>query len=49
MHREVEQAGGTYVLQESSELTRGEFVQENEVLRLENTIPWQKFAETTET
>ena len=49
IHREVEQAGGTCALRESSEDYGGEFAQENEALRSENTIPWQKFAETTET
>jgi hypothetical protein len=39
MQREVEQAGGTYVLRESSEAYGSEFAQENEVLRSENTIP----------
>jgi hypothetical protein len=49
MHREVEQEGGTYVRRESSEAYGGEFAQEKEVLRSQNMIPWQKFAETTET
>jgi len=47
MHREVEQAGGTYARRESSEAYGGEFAQENEAPI--NTIPWQKFAETAET
>jgi hypothetical protein len=38
MHREVEQAYGMYVLRQSNEAYRGEFVQENEVLRSENTF-----------
>jgi hypothetical protein len=38
MHREVEQAGRTYTLRESSEAYGGEFVQENEVLTPENTM-----------
>jgi hypothetical protein len=46
MHREVEQAGGTYTLQESSEAYGHEFARENEVLTLKNTIPWQRFAAT---
>jgi hypothetical protein len=29
-------------------LTGAEFAQENEPLTLENTIPWQKFAEIAE-
>jgi hypothetical protein len=49
MYREVEQAGGTYALREHSEAYSGEFARENESLRAENTIPWQKFAETAET
>jgi hypothetical protein len=49
MHREVEPAGGTYALRQSSEAYGGEFAHENEVLRSENTIPWQKFLETAET
>jgi hypothetical protein len=49
MHREVEQEGGTYVRRESSEAYGGEFAQEKEVLRSQNMILWQKFAETTET
>jgi hypothetical protein len=49
LHREVEQAGGTYALREHSEAYSGEFARENEALRPENTIPWQQFAETAET
>ena len=30
-------------------LMGGEFAQENEVLTLDNTVPWQKFTETAET
>jgi hypothetical protein len=41
MHREVEQADGTYALRESSEAYGGEFAQENEALTPKNTIPWQ--------
>jgi hypothetical protein len=49
LYREVEQAGGTYALRESSEVYGGEFAQENVPLTPENRIPWQKFAKTTET
>jgi len=49
MHREVEQAGGTYALRESSEAYGGEFAQENGARTPKSTIPWQKFAETAET
>jgi hypothetical protein len=38
MHREVEQAGGTYAQRESSEAYVGEFAQENEALTLKNMI-----------
>ncbi len=49
MHREVEQAGGTYALREHSEAYGSEFAHETEALTPENTILWQKFAETAET
>ena len=42
MHREVEQAGGTYALREQSEAYGGEFASENGALTPKNTIPWQK-------
>lgn len=45
MHREVEQADGTYALRESSEAYRANFTRENKALRSENTIPQQKSAE----
>jgi hypothetical protein len=41
MHREVEGAGGTYALRESSEPYGSEIAGENETLTPENTIPWQ--------
>jgi hypothetical protein len=47
MHREVEQAGMTHALRESSEAYRCELAQENEALRPKNTILWQKLVETT--
>jgi hypothetical protein len=49
MYREVEQADATYALRKQSEAYGQEFTQENETLRPENTILWQKFIETTET
>jgi hypothetical protein len=49
MHREVEQPGGTYALQESSEAYGREFAPENEILILKNTIPWQRFTATAKT
>jgi hypothetical protein len=49
MHREVEQAGGTYALREQSEAYGGEFASENGALTPENTIPWRKNADTAET
>jgi hypothetical protein len=42
MHREVEQAVGTYALRELSEDYGREFAPENEALGPENTIPWQQ-------
>jgi hypothetical protein len=42
MHREVEQAGGTYALRESIEAYyRREFAHESEALTPKNTIPWR--------
>jgi hypothetical protein len=38
MHREVEQADGTFALRESSEAYGREVAQENEALTPENTI-----------
>jgi hypothetical protein len=49
MPREVEQAGRTYALRELREAYGREFAWKNEGLTLKNTIPSQKFAETTET
>ncbi|MGH7825461.1 MAG: hypothetical protein ACREQ7_09850 [Candidatus Binatia bacterium] len=49
MHREVEQAGGTYALREPGEAYAGEFASENDALTPENTIPWEKNAATAET
>jgi hypothetical protein len=49
MHREIEQAGGTYTLREPSEAYGAEFAHENEALRSENTISWQQTDEISET
>ena len=49
MHREIAQAGGTYALRKPGEAYRGKFDSESDALRVENTLPWQKIAETAET
>jgi hypothetical protein len=51
MHCEVEaeQARRTYALRESSEAHGREFAPENDVLTLNNTSPWQRFAATAKT
>jgi hypothetical protein len=49
VHREIEQADKMHTLLESSKAYGCEFAEENEALTPENTIPWQKFAETAET
>jgi hypothetical protein len=43
------EVGGTYNLREQSEAYGDEFASENETLMPDNTIPWEKIAETTET
>jgi len=48
MHREVVQVGGTYTLREQSETYAGNFVSENDALMQDNTIPWEKNAESSE-
>ena len=48
MYREVEQADATYALRKQSEAYGQEFTQENETLRPEDTIPWQRSTETAE-
>jgi hypothetical protein len=49
MQREIAQAGGTYALREPGEAYKGEFDNESDALRAENTLPWQRIAETAET
>ena len=49
MHREVAEVGGMYTLREQSEAYAGDFGSESDALMPENTIPWQKNAESTET
>ena len=49
VHRESEQLGGGYALRERSEAYAGEFPHENATLTLENTVIWEKNAETAET
>jgi hypothetical protein len=46
MHREVEQAGGTYALRERGEAYNGNFASKSERLSLENTVLWNENAET---
>jgi len=49
VHRVIENAGVTSVLRERREAYGAEFASENHALRPENTIPWQKIAESSET
>ena len=50
IHREVGASRwDVCAARKSSEPYGGGFAQENETLRSEDTIPWQKFAETTGT
>jgi hypothetical protein len=49
LHRELEQADGTYALRESGEAYRGQFDIKNEALRLENTLPWERIPEVAAT
>jgi REP-associated tyrosine transposase len=44
LHREVEQLDGSYALRESGEVYRTNFDTQNESLRLENTLPWERIA-----
>ena len=48
-YREVAEVGGTYTLREQSEAYAGDFGSESATLMPDNTIPWQKNAENTET
>jgi putative transposase len=49
MRREVAEMSGTYRLREQSEAYAGDFASESDVLMPDNTIPWEKNAENTET
>jgi putative transposase len=49
MYREVAPIGGMYTLREQSEAYAGNFASENDALMLDNTIPWEKSAESAET
>ncbi len=42
LHRDRERVDGTYVLRESCEAYSGQFDTENESLRPENTLPWER-------
>ena len=48
-HRAIEQIDGAYTLREEAEAYDGDFGNESEPLRLENTILWDENAATTET
>jgi hypothetical protein len=49
MYREVVEVDATYALREPSETYGGGFAGENDGLRVENTISWEKNAERAET
>ena len=49
MHREVVQLDGTYTLREESESYGRHFASENDALMTDNTILWEKNAESAET
>jgi hypothetical protein len=42
LHRELEQIDGTYALRKSGEAYRGQFDSQNEALRPENTLSWER-------
>ena len=48
-YREVAEVGGMYTLREQSEAYAGDFGSESDALMPENTILWEKNAESTET
>jgi hypothetical protein len=48
-YREIAGVGGMYTLREQSEAYAANFAGENDALTLDNTILWQKNAESTET
>jgi hypothetical protein len=49
LHREFEQIDGTYAFRASGEAYRGQFGSKNEVLRPENTLPWERINEVAAT
>ena len=49
MHREVAEMGGTYTLRGQGEAYAGDFAGENDALTPDNTFPWEKSTEGTET
>ena len=49
MHRDIAKVGGTYALREESEAYASDFGSQNEPLRPDNTILWDKNAESAET
>jgi len=49
MHREVAEVGGTHTLRERSEAYADDFASESDALMPDNTIPWEKNAESTQT
>jgi hypothetical protein len=44
LHRDLKRVDGTYALRESCEPYSGQFDTENEGLRPENTLPWERIA-----
>ena len=44
LHRDLEQVDGTYALRESGEAYSGQFDTENEALRPQNILPWERIA-----
>ena len=49
LHRELEQIYGTYALRESVGAYRGQFDSQNEALRPENTLSWERITEVAAT
>ena len=45
LYRELEQVDGTYALRESGEAYREQFDSNNEALRPENTLSWERTTE----
>jgi len=49
LHRDIEQLDGIYALREPVEAYRTNFDIQNESLRPENTLPWERIAEVPAT